>query len=201
MVSHTPRDSALGVREEPTTNSSNAKGDTVVRGAKPSRDAVAVARERSKLASVRRPDFAEVAAQTLGARRFVSRVGVSIPVLLILATIAVSSTLGQPLRGGLDLGALILWALGTLLLLIPFIAALVVMLTARRGGLVSSTALVYSVLCGVVGIGVDTAVLGSDVSTASVSLVSALIVQVLLLAPVCAAVAFVISIARDSARR
>ncbi|WP_166971968.1 hypothetical protein [Brevibacterium atlanticum] len=173
----------------------------MVRGAKPRRDAVAVARERSKLSSLRRPDFAEVAAQTLPVRRFVARIGVSIPLLLILATIAVSSALGRPLRGGFDLSALVLWVLGTLVLVIPFISALVVMLTARRGGLVSSTALVYSVLCGVVGLGVDAAVLGSDVSAASVSLVSALIIQVVLLAPVCAAVAFLISIARDSARR
>lgn len=178
------------------------EGDTVDRRAKPRRDAVAVAAadERSQLSSARRPDFAEIAALTLGPRRFVSRIGVSIPLILILATIAVSSALGQPLRGDIEIGGLVVWALGTLLLLTPFIAALVVMLTARRGGLVSTTALVYSVLCGIVGIGVDAAVLNTDAASATVSLVSALIVQVVLLAPVCAAVAFLVDIARRAAR-
>jgi hypothetical protein len=148
-----------------------------------------------------RPDLAEVAARTLNARRFVSRIGLIIPVAFILGTIAVASFLGQPLRGGFALGDFALWTVGTLFLLTPFIAALVVMLTARRGGLVSTTALVYASVCGLLGAGVDAAVISSESSTAAVGLVSALIVQVVLVAPVCAAVAFLVNIVRVSARR
>lgn len=179
------------------------EGKTVSEGAKPVSDAAAVrgADEQPKWGAAKRPDLAEAAALTFGARRFVSRIGLGIPFLFILTTIAVSSSLGQPLRGGWDTGELVLWALGTLLLLTPFIAAFVVMLTARRGGLVWTTALIYAVVTGLLGVGADVTVLGTDASSASLTLVSALIVQVVLLAPVCAAVAFLVHIVRESARR
>ena len=125
-------------------------------GAKPVVDvAVPADSERSrKWPQGLRPDLAEVAAHTVSARRFVSRIGLALPVLFILSTVAVSSALGQPLRGRVDLGELGLWALGTALLLTPFLAALTVMLNARRSGLVWTTALVYSGLSGMLGLGV-----------------------------------------------
>lgn len=171
--------------------------------AKPVRKTAVVGRvdEHPQSRSATRPDLAEVASWIRGARRLVSRLGAIVPVLFMLITIAVASSLGQPLRGGVDLGELTLWTAFTLMLLTPFIAAALVMLTARRGGSVWTTALVYTLLAGLLGVGVDITVLGTDFSSASLSLVSALIVQVLLLAPVCAAVAFLIGIVRDSARR
>lgn len=172
-------------------------------GAKPVVDvAVPADSERSrKWPQGLRPDLAEVAAHTVSARRFISRIGLALPVLFILSTVAVSSALGQPLRGRVDLGELGLWALGTALLLTPFLAALTVMLNARRGGLVWTTALVYSGLSGMLGLGVGITVLRSEAATASLDLISALVVQVIVLAPVCAAVAFLVSIVRDSTRR
>ncbi|MGC2974973.1 hypothetical protein ACPUD8_04625 [Brevibacterium sp. FAM 25378] len=148
----------------------------------------------------RRPDLAEVAHQTRRLRRALSRFGATCPVFFALTTIAVSSAIGQPLRGSVDLGELGLWTLGTLLLLTPFAAALAVMLNARRGGLVWTTALSYSVLAGVLGLCVDLGVLGTDPQSAPLSFLSALIVQVIVLAPVCAAVAFLVRIVSDSTR-
>ena len=52
----------------------------------------------------KRPDLAEVAEQTRGIRRLISRIGTACPVLFAVATVAVSSAIGQPLRGGVDLG-------------------------------------------------------------------------------------------------
>lgn len=153
--------------------------------------------EASKLVWGRRPDLAEVAEQTVGARRLIARFGLSIPLFFVVATIAAASTLGQPLRGGFDLAAFALWTGGTLLLLSPFAAALIVMLNSRRGGLVWTTTLVYTIIAGVLGLSVAAAVFGADLSTAAFSLVSALIVEVVLLAPVCAAVAFLVRIVRD----
>jgi hypothetical protein len=175
----------------------------VSEGAKPVTDSAAVrgADEHPQSRSARRPALAEVAAATRGPRRFVSRIGAIVPASFILITIAVSSSLGQPLRGGVEAAELIVWAAFTLMLLTPFIAAALVMLTARRGGLVWTTTLVYAVLTGLLGVGVDVTVLGTDFPSASLSLVSALIVQVVLLAPVCAAVAFLVHIVSESARR
>ena len=172
-------------------------------GAKPVTDSAAVrgADEHPQSRSARRPALAEVAAATRRPRRFVSRIGAIVPASFILITIAVSSSLGQPLRGGVEAAELIVWAAFTLMLLTPFIAAALVMLTARRGGLVWTTTLVYAVLTGLLGVGVDVTVLGTDFPSASLSLVSALIVQVVLLAPVCAAVAFLVHIVSESARR
>lgn len=148
----------------------------------------------------RRPDLAEVAGQTRGIRRRISRIGAACPVFFAAATVAVSSAIGQPLRGSVDLGELGLWTLGTLLLLVPFAAGLTVMLNARRGGLVWTTALVYSVIAGIIGLCVDVNLLGTDPRSASLSFVSVLIVQVVVLAPVCAAVAFLVRIVSDSTR-
>lgn len=148
----------------------------------------------------RRPRLAEAAHWTAGLRRMISRFGVAVPVSLALATIAVSSAIDQSLRGGVEPAELGLWLLGTLLLLTPLAAASVVMLGARRGGLVWTTGLVYSAIAGVIGLCVDANVLGTDLSSASGSLISALIVQVGVLAPVCAAAAFVIRIVCESTR-
>ena len=148
----------------------------------------------------KRPDLAEVAEQTRGVRRLISRIGTACPVLFAVATVAVSSAIGQPLRGGVDLGELGLWTLGTLVLLAPFAVALAVMLNARRGGLAWTTALVYSVIAGTIGLFVDVSVLGTDAQSASLSFISVLIVQAVVLAPVCAAVAFLVRIVSDSTR-
>jgi hypothetical protein len=149
----------------------------------------------------RRPDLAEVAAQTVPMRRFIARIGLALPVLFILATVAVSSALGQPLRGSVDLRELGLWAAGTVVLLVPYAAALVVMCHARRGGLIWTTALVYTGLSGLLGLGVEMSVFGGDSSTATFSLISVFVVQVVVLAPMCAAVAFLVGIMRNSTRR
>ncbi|SDS66426.1 hypothetical protein SAMN04489752_2213 [Brevibacterium siliguriense] len=148
----------------------------------------------------RGPDLAEVAERTRGIRRLVSRTGAACPVLIAIVTIAVSSAIGQPLRGSVDLGELGLWTLGTLLRLTPFAAAVAVMLNARRGGLVWTTALVYSIIAGIIGLCVDVDLLRTDSQSASLSFVSALIVQVVVLAPLCAAVAFLVRIVSDSTR-
>ncbi|MFE1083622.1 MULTISPECIES: hypothetical protein [Brevibacterium] len=156
--------------------------------------------QRSDRPAGRRPDFAEVAEQTRGLRRLISRIGTACPVFFAVATVAVSSAIAQPLRGTVDIGELGLWTLGTLLLLIPFAAALAVMLNARRGGLVWTTALVYSVITGFIGLCVDANLLRTDPQSASLSFISVLIVQVVVLAPVCAAVAFLVRIVSDSTR-
>ncbi|UVI34451.1 hypothetical protein [Brevibacterium spongiae] len=176
------------------------EGTTVSDGAKPVVDAAVAAEveEPPTWAQNRGIDLAEVAAGTVGARRFIARIGLAVPVLLILATVAVASALGQPLRGGVDLGELGLWALGTALLLTPFLAALIVMLNARRGGLIWTTALVYSGLSGMIGLCVGIKLVGSEVSAVSLELISVLVVQVIVLAPVCAAVAFLVRIVRSS---
>ena len=148
----------------------------------------------------RRPDLAEVAEQTRGLRRLISRIGTACPVFFAVVTVAVSSAIAQPLRGGVDIGQLGLWTLGTLFLLTPFAAALAVMLTARRGGLVWTTALVFSVIAGIIGLCVDANLLRADPQSASLSFVSVLVVQIVVLAPVCAAVAFLIRIVSDSTR-
>lgn len=155
----------------------------------------------SQWASVSGPDFAEMAAQTVGLRRVIARIGLALPIAFITATIAVSSALGQPMRGSVDLGELGLWAAGTLLLLLPYAAAFVVMVSSRRGGLIWTTALVYTGLSGLLGLGVQMNVLLGDSSTATFSLMSAFVVQAIVLAPVCAAVAFLVRIVRDSTRR
>lgn len=129
---------------------------------------------------------------SLRARRRIVRFGVSVPIVFIGLTLAVASTLGQPLRGPFDVAELGLWAVATAVLCLPFVSALIVMFTARRGGLVWSTSLTYTVIAGLLGLGVDISVLSSGSSTASTGLASALIVQVLLLAPLSAAVAFVV---------
>lgn len=156
--------------------------------------------QRSVRLADRRPDLAEVAEQTRGLRRRISRIGTACPVLFAVMTVAVSSAIAQPLRGSVDIGELGLWTLGTLLLLTPFAAALTVMLNARRGGLVWATALVYSVIAGIIGLCVDVNLLGTDPQSASLSFISVLIVQVVVLAPVCAAVAFLVCIVSDSTR-
>lgn len=156
--------------------------------------------QRSVRLADRRPDLAEVAEQTRGLRRRISRIGTACPVLFAVMTVAVSSAIAQPLRGSVDIGELGLWTLGTLLLLTPFAAALTVMLNARRGGLVWATALVYSVIAGIIGLCVDVNLLGTDPQSASLSFTSVLIVQVVVLAPVCAAVAFLVRIVSDSTR-
>lgn len=156
--------------------------------------------QRSVRLAGRRPDLAEVAEQTRGLRRRISRIGTACPVLFAVMTVAVSSAIAQPLRGSVDIGELGLWTLGTLLLLTPFAAALTVMLNARRGGLVWTTALVYSVIAGIIGLCVDVNLLGTDPQSASLSFISVLIVQVVVLAPVCAAVAFLVRIVSDSTR-
>lgn len=148
----------------------------------------------------RRPDLAEVAEQTRGLRRLISRIGTACPVFFAVVTVAVSSAIAQPLRGGVDIGQLGLWTLCTLLLLTPFAAALAVMLNARRGGLVWTTALVYTVIAGIIGLCVDVNLLRADPQSASLSFVSVLVVQIVVLAPVCAAVAFLIRIVSDSTR-
>ena len=148
----------------------------------------------------RRPDLAEVAEQTRGLRRLISRIGTACPVFFAVVTVAVSSAIAQPLRGGVDIGQLGLWTLGTLFLLTPFAAALAVMLNARRGGLVWTTALVFSVIAGIIGLCVDANLLRADPQSASLSFVSVLVVQIVVLAPVCAAVAFLIRIVSDSTR-
>lgn len=155
---------------------------------------------RAEWPAGRRPDLAEAAHQTRALRRALSRFGAAFPVFFAVVTIAVSSAIGQPLRGSVDLGELGLWTLGTLLLLTPFAAALAVMLNARRGGLVWTTALIYSLLAGTLGLCVDLGVLGTDPQSASLSFVSALVVQVIVLAPVCAAVAFLVRIVSESTR-
>src|SRR5699024_3178611 len=116
---------------------------------------------------------------TKGARRILSRIGLVVPVFFIVSIVAVASALGQPLRGSVDLGELGLWTLGTALLLTPYLAALTVMLNARRGGLVWTTALVYSTLSGVIGLCVGISLLGSESSTVSLDLVSTVVVQVI----------------------
>src|SRR5699024_8817326 len=143
-------------REAPTSTE-DWERNTVSEGAKPVTDSAAVrgADEHPQSRSARRPALAEVAAATRGPRRFVSRIGAIVPASFILITIAVSSSLGQPLRGGVEAAELIVWAAFTLMLLTPFIAAALVMLTARRGGLVWTTTLVYAVLTGLLGVGVD----------------------------------------------
>ncbi|MGO0602813.1 hypothetical protein [Brevibacterium linens] len=148
----------------------------------------------------RRPDLAEVAEQTRGLRRLISRIGTACPVFFAVATVSVSSAIAQPLRGRVDIGELGLWTLGTLLLLTPFAAALAVMLNARRGGLVWTTALVYTVIAGIIGLCVDVNLLRTDSQSASLSFISVLIVQVVVLAPVCAAVAFLVRIVSDPTR-
>lgn len=137
------------------------------------------------------------AAGSLSTRRRIVRFGPCAPVLFICLTVAVASALGQPLRGAFVLGDLALWSAATAALSLPFISALIVMATARRGGLVWSTSLVYTLVAGLLGLGVDISVLGSEASTAPLGLISALIVQVLLLAPLSAAVAFVVHIVRQ----
>lgn len=156
--------------------------------------------QRSHRLAGRRPDLAEVAEQTRGLRRLISRIGTACPVIFAVATVAVSSAIAQPLRGNVDIEELGLWTLGTLLLLTPFAATLAVMLNARRGGLVWTTALVYSVIAGIIGLCVDANLLRTDPQSASLSFISVLIVQVVVLAPVCAAVAFLVRIVSDSTR-
>lgn len=178
------------------------RGDRVSKGADPVIDAAVAdsGDQRSDRLAGRRPDLAEVAEQTRGLRRLISRIGTACPVFFAVATVAVSSAIAQPLRGTVDIGELGLWTLGTLLLLTPFAAALAVMLNARRGGLVWTTALVYSVIAGIIGLCVDANLLRTDPQSAALSFISVLIVQVVVLAPVCAAVAFLVRIVSDSTR-
>ncbi|SMX70591.1 hypothetical protein BI49514_00675 [Brevibacterium iodinum ATCC 49514] len=178
------------------------RGDRVSKGADPVIDAAVAdsGDQRSDRLAGRRPDLAEVAEQTRGLRRLISRIGTACPVFFAVATVAVSSAIAQPLHGTVDIGELGLWTLGTLLLLTPFAAALAVMLNARRGGLVWTTALVYSVIAGIIGLCVDANLLRTDPQSAALSFISVLIVQVVVLAPVCAAVAFLVRIVSDSTR-
>src|SRR5699024_4759283 len=120
----------------PRTSTEDWERNTVSEGAKPVTDSAAVrgADEHPQSRSARRPALAEVAAATRGPRRFVSRIGAIVPASFILITIAVPSSLGQPLRGGVEVAVLIVWAAFTLMLLTPLIAAALAMLTARRGG-------------------------------------------------------------------
>lgn len=149
-------------------------------------------RQRSTVA-----DRSSAALFSVRARRRVVRFGVSVPIVFIGITLAVASTLGQPLRGPFDVAEFGLWAVATAVLCLPFVSALIVMSTARRGGLVWSTTLIYTVIAGLLGLGVDISVLSTESSTAPLGLVSALIVQILLLAPLSAAVAFVVHIVAE----
>src|SRR5699024_235126 len=176
----------------PRTSTEDCERNTVSEGAKPVTNTAAVrgADEHPQSGSARRPVLAEVAAATRGPRRFVSRIGAIVPASFILITIAVSSSLGQPLRGGADVGELHLWAPFTLLLLTPFIAAVLVMLPARRGGWGRGSALVHAVVTGLLGVGRDATVFRSAFSCAAPSRVSARSGQAALLAPGGAAGAF-----------
>lgn len=111
-----------------------------------------------------------------------------------------ASAVGQPPRGPVDGAALLGWFAFTAILALPFVAALVVMLTARRGGLVWSTTLVYSLVAGLLGLSVDASVLTSQSSTAALGLVSAVVIQAVLLAPIAATIAFIVNIVRHRGR-
>ena len=133
-------------------------------------------------------------------RRRLLAAGPIVPVLFAIVTIAVASALGQPLRAPLDVAALLGWLAFTAVLVLPFVASLIVMLTARRGGLAWFTTLIYSLVAGVLGLGVDLSVLASESSTAALGLVSTVVVQGVLLAPIAATIAFIVNIVRQRGR-
>ncbi|MGO2862844.1 MAG: hypothetical protein ACTIC1_16920 [Brevibacterium sp.] len=133
-------------------------------------------------------------------RRRLLAAGPIVPVLFAIVTIAVASALGQPLRTPVDVAALLGWLGFTAVLVLPFVASLIVMLTARRGGLVWFTTLIYSLVAGVLGLGVDLSVLASESSTAALGLVSTVVVQAVLLAPIAATIAFIVNIVRQRGR-
>lgn len=133
-------------------------------------------------------------------RRRLLAAGPIVPVLFAIVTIAVASALGQPLRTPVDVAALLGWLGFTAVLVLPFVASLIVMLTARRGGLVWFTTLIYSLVAGVLGLGVDLSVLASESSTAALGLVSTVVVQGVLLGPIAATIAFIVNIVRQRGR-
>lgn len=127
--------------------------------------------------------------------------GPVVPAAFILVTFVVGWTLGQPLSGERDASALGSWFLFEVILASPFIVGLIMMLITRTGGPAWWAALAYSAAAGILGVIMDIVVLTSESSTAALGLLSAIVLQLVVLAPVTVVVALIIWAVRERRAR
>lgn len=129
---------------------------------------------------------------TQSTARLTARLAPAVPAVFIVVTYVVGWFLGRPLSGETDASALGSWFVFEVILASPFIFGLIVLLMSRTRGLVWWAALAYSAAAGILGVIMDIAVLSDDSSTAALGLLSAIFVQLVLLAPLTAVVALII---------
>lgn len=129
---------------------------------------------------------------TQSTSRLTAWLGPAVPAVFIAITFAVGWSLGQPLSGETDASAVGSWFLFVVILASPFIVGLIMLVFSRTCGPVWWTALAYSAAAGILGVVLDIAVLRSESSTASLGLLSAIVVQLVVLAPVTVVVALII---------
>lgn len=124
--------------------------------------------------------------------RLTARLAPVFPAVFIAITFVVGWSLGRPLSGETDASAVGSWFVFEVILASPFILGLIVLLMSRTRGSVWWAALAYSAVAGIFGVIMDIAVLSDESSTAALGLLSAIVVQLVVLAPLTVVVAIII---------